>query len=120
MTVRKKEKIILNEASKNMKYLTVICSSASTRVGERPEENMASSKARTWGSIAAFMAFAKLPTQANASWEGLPLRGAICGHAISKNIEMAITSDESAIFLKKKAITYSLTQVQSDCRQILN
>lgn len=50
------------------------------RIGERPAENIGSRRARTCGSIAELMAFAKLPTQANASGDGLPLRGAICGH----------------------------------------
>lgn len=58
-------------------HLMVICSSASTRVGERPAANIASKRLRTQGSMAEPMAFAKFPTQAMASTEGLPLRGAI-------------------------------------------
>lgn len=59
-------------------YLSEICSRATTRNLERPAANMQSSRPRTWGSIAGPMAFAKFPTQVIASWDGLPLRGAIC------------------------------------------
>lgn len=60
-----------------MAYLTVICSRASTSVEERPAENITSKRPRTWGSITGPIAFEMLPTQAKASSEGLPLRGAI-------------------------------------------
>lgn len=61
----------------NTLYLIVICSRASTSVRERPAENITSKRPRTWGSNAGPIAFAMLPTQAKASGEGLPLRGAI-------------------------------------------
>lgn len=63
-------------------YLIVICSRASTSVGERPAENITSKRPRTWGSITVPIAFAMLPTQAKASSEGLPLRGAIYGEKV--------------------------------------
>lgn len=59
------------------KYLMDICSRASIRVTDRPPENIASKRLRTWFSIASPIAFAKFPTQAKASGKGRPLRGPI-------------------------------------------